>query len=154
MKKVSTGSASEPQYKAIFGDSFCCQKETVTAEKLKDFKIIGVYFSAHWCPPCRAFTPKLAEAYNEYNTGGKKVEIVFVSSDKDKTSWDEYYGEMPWMAIPFADPRIPALKKKYNVTGIPTLVIINSTGKVLCEDAYDDIESKGPTAFEEWNKKS
>jgi thiol-disulfide isomerase/thioredoxin len=24
-------------------------------------KTIGIYFSAHWCPPCRGFTPKLVE---------------------------------------------------------------------------------------------
>ena len=25
-----------------------------------NLKFIGVYFSAHWCPPCKAFTPVLA----------------------------------------------------------------------------------------------
>ena len=27
-------------------------------------KIIAFYFSAHWCPPCRLFTPVLAEFYS------------------------------------------------------------------------------------------
>lgn len=25
--------------------------------------VILVYFSAHWCPPCRAFTPVLKDFY-------------------------------------------------------------------------------------------
>ena len=32
---------------------------------LKDFDFIGLYFSAHWCPPCRGFTPVLADTYNK-----------------------------------------------------------------------------------------
>ncbi len=24
-------------------------------------KTVGLYFSAHWCPPCRAFTPSLVK---------------------------------------------------------------------------------------------
>ena len=33
--------------------------------------VIGIYFSAHWCPPCRGFTPKLASVYNEIKEEGK-----------------------------------------------------------------------------------
>ncbi|CAF1091126.1 unnamed protein product [Rotaria sp. Silwood1] len=30
-----------------------------------DVKCVGFYFSAHWCEPCRIFTPKLIEVYKE-----------------------------------------------------------------------------------------
>ena len=66
-------------------------------------KVVGLYFSAHWCPPCRGFTPKLAEWYTNVTSGllKDKLEIVFVSSDKDEKSFDEYFAEMPWLALPF-----------------------------------------------------
>jgi nucleoredoxin len=67
----------------------------------------GIYFSAHWCPPCRGFTPVLADCYKklaEKNAGKKfRFEVVFVSSDRDQESFDGYYSEMPWCAIPFSD---------------------------------------------------
>jgi hypothetical protein len=44
------------------------------------------------CPPCRGFTPKLAESYTAMQASGKSFEIVFVSSDKDQGTFDEYFG--------------------------------------------------------------
>ncbi len=29
------------------------------------------------------------------------MEIVFASSDRDQTSFDEYYADMPWCAVPY-----------------------------------------------------
>ena len=34
---------------------------------LKDKQIILIYFSAHWCPPCRGFTPVLTDFYKVCN---------------------------------------------------------------------------------------
>lgn len=42
----------------------------------------GFYFSANWCPPCRAFTPQLADAYRRIRKKEPGFEIVFVSSDR------------------------------------------------------------------------
>ena len=69
----------------------------------KDGYVVGLYFSAHWCPPCRAFTPKLADWYNKLKGGeiGEKFEIVFLSSDRDEKSFNEYFGEMPWHAVSY-----------------------------------------------------
>ena len=57
---------------------------------------------------------------------------------------------MPWIAIPYGDPRVNELKKKFNVTGIPTLVILNSEGKVITDEAYGDVATIGPKAYENW----
>ena len=75
------------------------------AELVGEGKVVALYFSAHWCPPCRAFTPQLAEWYKKFKDGekGSKFDIVFVSSDRDQGSFDEYYNDMPWLALPFAE---------------------------------------------------
>ena len=68
-------------------------------------KVLGIYFSAHWCPPCRAFTPQLATWYKNFKKGpnGDKFNLMFVSSDRDEQSFKEYFAEMPWHALPYAE---------------------------------------------------
>ena len=74
------------------------------------------------CPPCRGFTPVLAEFYDEVTASTTDLEIVFVSSDSDKSSFDEYFGTMPWKALPFGSAQKEVLSAKFGVRGIPTLV--------------------------------
>lgn len=40
--------------------------------KLGDAEVVGIYFSAHWCGPCRGFTPRLVETYKSLKAAGKK----------------------------------------------------------------------------------
>merc|ERR1711924_115969 len=79
-----------------------------TAAALKEKKAIALYFSGHWCPPCKGFTPKLAEWY-ESNLKAKGLEVVFVSSDRDESSFKEYFGEMPWLALPYSERAVRLL---------------------------------------------
>ena len=37
---------------------------------LADTPVLALYFSAHWCPPCRQFTPLLARAYSQAKQAG------------------------------------------------------------------------------------
>ena len=76
-------------------------------------KVVGVYFSAHWCPPCRSFTPNLVKFYNSVKAGpnASKFDIVFVSMDRDQKSFDGYFGEMPWLAVEYdSDLRVCTCK--------------------------------------------
>jgi nucleoredoxin len=42
------------------------------------------------------------------------LEIVFVSSDRDPNSFQQYFGTMPWQAIPFDS--LQMVKKSLNMT--------------------------------------
>lgn len=88
-------------FKALLGETFVGTDKGIEAI-CGEGKTVGIYFSAHWCPPCRGFTPKLAEFYKKLHTE-KNFEIVFVSSDKSEDEFQKYHKEMPWLALPFAD---------------------------------------------------
>ena len=85
---------------------------------------VAVYFSAHWCPPCRNFTPKLAKFYEKANANGKKIEIVFVSLDQDEDSFADYFKTMPWVATPFSADKKAEIQAKIPFTGIPYLAVL------------------------------
>jgi len=98
--------------------------------------VIGLYFSAHWCPPCKMFTPLLANVYNELRTKNASFEVVFLSSDRSEPEFTEYFATMPWLSVPFSDNQTKQdLSNLYQVQGIPTLVLIDGkTGKLISLD--------------------
>ena len=110
----------------------------------KDTPFFGLYFSAHWCPPCRGFTPKLINFYDTVNKANKQLEIIFVSSDKSEAEFNEYFGTMPWLSIPFKDEAIQNLKDAFEILGIPTFLIFNSDGKLIDGKARTTIENRYP----------
>eukprot|EP00961_Rhodomonas_salina_P076566 1028109-Rhodomonas_salina.2 len=116
---------------------------SITVAGLPKEGVIGLYFSAHWCPPCRGFTPKLAEAYNKIRSDGKALEIVFVSSDKDEGAFAAYHAEQPWLALPFAQRGLKnALSNMFEIKGIPSLVLLDAaTGKTITKDGRQVISA-------------
>jgi thiol-disulfide isomerase/thioredoxin len=143
--------ASDALYE-LFGDELVnAEKDDVSVDALAG-KTIGIYFSAHWCPPCRAFTPQLVKFHNEMTRKGKPFEIVFVSSDKEKAAMFEYMEEMemPWLALPFGDSHKAKLASKFHVSGIPKLVIIDENGNLITENGRGDVSKNGGDAFDGW----
>jgi len=110
-------------------------------------KVVLLYFSAHWCPPCRAFLPKLIDAYHEIKAKGNALEVVFISSDRDQASFDEFFGGMPWLALPFGDSRKRFLSRKFKVSGIPMLVAIGSSGQTSTTKGRDLVLQYGARAY-------
>jgi nucleoredoxin len=124
---------------------------TSSCEGLAELDAIGIYFSAHWCPPCRAFTPQLVRSYAAMKGAGQKWEVVFASSDQDQSAFDEYLGEMPWKAFRFGDKRKDELDKMFNVSGIPTLVVVDpKTGAVITTDGRGKVDADPAGADFPW----
>lgn len=95
-------------------------------------KTIAIYFSAHWCPPCRGFTPQLVETYKKLVAAGKPFEVIFASSDRDEASFKEYFAEMPWLSLKYEDRATKEkLSKLFGVNGIPSLHILEHDGTVI-----------------------
>ena len=79
-------------FSTLLGDNLeTKQGQKPTNEVLAGKEVIGLYFSAHWCPP-RGFTPQLGKFYDQIKDS-KNFEIIFVSSDRDASQFKEYYDE-------------------------------------------------------------
>ncbi|VFQ89936.1 unnamed protein product [Cuscuta campestris] len=110
-------------------------------------KTILLYFSAHWCPPCHEFLPKLIDAYDTIKEEDDAFEVIFISSDRDQASFDEYFSQMPWLALPFGDERKRSLSRLFKVRGIPTLVAIGKSGRTLTTEAVEMVANFGADAY-------
>ncbi len=151
-----SGSAAEEK-KAGDGLAFLPQNlidsegKEVSRDKALQGKIVGLYFSAKWCAPCKAFTPTLVK-FRDANS--KEFEIVLVSFDKDDKDQKEYmksYG-MKFPAVSFEGEARQELASLYGVQGIPTLVIIGADGKEISRDGRGDLTEDAAGALAKWKK--
>ncbi len=114
-------------------------------------KTVGFYFSAHWCPPCRAFTPNLVRFRD---TNKEKFEIVFVSSDRNPAAQMAYMKEtnMKWLTMEHRSQAANALAQKYGVGGIPALIIVSPEGETITKNGRGDVSSNPGGALASWQK--
>ncbi|CAN6451432.1 unnamed protein product [Victoria cruziana] len=110
-------------------------------------KTVLLYFSAHWCSPCRAFSPQLIETYHKIKKQDSAFEVIFVSSDLDQEDFEEYFATMPFLALPYGDMRKKTLSKNFKVTGIPTLVVIGPNGETVTKNARNLVTNYGAAAY-------
>lgn len=116
-----------------------------------DGKIVGLYFAANWYRPCREFTQVLVDVYEQLKNSGCVFEIVYVSSDEDSDAFNAYLACMPWLAIPFSDLETKkALNRKFDVEGIPCLVILHpndTKDEATLHDGVELVYRYGAQAF-------
>lgn len=106
------------------GSTFRGENGLLDIQPLKTNKVTCLYFGAYYSPPCQAFTPLLIDFYKEINSEDKQLEIIFVSFDESEDDFKIYFKAMPWLSIPYSDPRIQYFKQYFKIATIPKLIIL------------------------------
>ena len=124
----------------------------VSETNIPNSKLLMLYFVMVNCPPCKAFTPLLAELYNDdENSENKNFDVVAFIVEKDADKYNEYQTTLPFHVMPHKDSRVQALGKKHSVKGLPRLIVLNAqTGDVVNGNAKDIVEEQGPAIIDEW----
>ena len=95
-------------------------------------KVVVLDFWASWCSPCRASFPWVREFYEEYREKG--VEIIGVSIDENKTSWEKALDEerLPWpQVIDEIEKGRSRVGGLYHVLAVPMFVVVDKEGKIV-----------------------
>ena len=62
--------------------------------------------------------------------------------------------KMKWYTIPHGSDAAKSLSKKYEVRGIPSLVIVNEKGETITKNGRGDVSKNPKGAVSDWKKNS
>ena len=103
---------------------------SVSASAL-DGKVVVLYFSAAWCPPCHRFTPVLADFYDDVKQMGGNIEIIYIPGDNSEAEMMQYFRSehADYLALSMNEQSlIESLNARYSIRGIPSVVVIQPDG--------------------------
>ncbi|KAJ8306620.1 hypothetical protein KUTeg_017165 [Tegillarca granosa] len=114
--------------------------------------VIAFFFGAGWCPACQQFTPLLKDLYRELDERQAPFQVIFISFDKRPEDMEKYYMEEQgdWLAVPFGDPLIDELKKLFNISAVPKLIIVKDDGDIITTKGRKEVQDKGIICFRNW----
>lgn len=124
-----------------------------TSYVLSSDKPVLVDFWASWCGPCRKENPNVLKAYNKYKSQG--FSIFGVSLDRNKEAWINAIAKdsLTWVNVSDLNFWDSAPAKLYNVSKIPSNVLIDPSGKIAARNLRgEDLVKKLAEIYENSGK--
>lgn len=100
--------------------------KTVSSADFKG-KAVIMFFWATWCPYCRVEIPVLAKKYNEIKGNNIELLAIDIGEKADKVAKFMSKADAKFPVLLDTDSRVA---NSYNLLGIPTIILINSQGKI------------------------
>ena len=127
--------------------------EDTTSAEFNGCKYVGLFFSAGWCPASKTMLKSLKNFYTDANLQQRTLEVVLVSSDRSADDWQQWHGTMSWLSLDWSDKKNDEMRKKFEVRGIPRLVILDAkTGFPITEKGRKDLKDDVKGVYESWDK--
>jgi thiol-disulfide isomerase/thioredoxin len=129
---------------------------TEFSEKQKPVKIVGLLFSAGWCPDCQKDVPKVETVVQAAKANdASNLAIYYVSSDRSAEEMMKSCNHSVFQSIPYENGlERSALKRHFKTCaaverqevgvedrqfGVPTLILLDqASGRVLTTDGVSD----------------
>jgi thiol-disulfide isomerase/thioredoxin len=108
---------------------------------LNNKKYALLIFWASWCGPCRAEIPELKKINIDYNN---KLSLIGLTIDENYDSWKTALKKekMPWLNLSSLPNDVTGIKKTYNIFSVPSIVLLDSEGKIVDKDLNSLIKIK------------
>ncbi|GAP71442.1 TlpA disulfide reductase family protein [Candidatus Symbiothrix dinenymphae] len=110
--------------------------QAITLSQTAQGQVKLIDFTAYSMDGSPAHNRQLADLYSKHRTKG--LEIYQISLDSDTHFWHNAAANLPWICVHDEQSIYSPTAKKYNVTQIPTMFLINRQGEIA--ERIDDVQ--------------
>ncbi|MDD4820685.1 MAG: TlpA disulfide reductase family protein [Flavobacteriales bacterium] len=100
-------------------------------------KWLLIDFWGSWCSPCRMTNPSLVEMYKKYNSRGFEIVGIAVNDSQERVKNAMIEDNISWKnaSMDVQNDSIQVIPMLFNITAVPTKVLVNPNGVVELVEA-------------------
>uniref|UniRef100_A0A803PFK0 protein-disulfide reductase n=1 Tax=Cannabis sativa TaxID=3483 RepID=A0A803PFK0_CANSA len=96
---------------------------------------------------CVEFANTLIEVYNKLKEKGENFEVVLISLNYEEEEFKKVLETIPWLALPYKDRTNEKLVYYFDISSLPTLIIIGPDGKTVNSNLVQMVKELGIDAY-------